>query len=181
MYFIWIKKFQRTTFNHTVVKSRAVCIGGQPGTARWERCDVYFMALRHWIVKLQKTSHKNSRGCIEILTRHRSYTPPSPSLVLPLPPSFSQSAVSLSYFCLLLVQSIPFRPRWLLLRPTAVGLTDNARKETKASLLGYGVTEREREGDGERERGRQREKSGTQRSIVAGLTSGGHVWPEQQG
>lgn len=123
-----------------------------------------------------KTSHKNSKGHIEILAGHPSSPPPSLSSTL------SQSALPLSYFCLLSAQSIPFRPRWLLLRRAAVGLTNNGRTETKASLLGWRVTERQTESERGMERERKTErKSGTQRSIVAGLTSGGHVWPEQQG
>lgn len=123
-----------------------------------------------------KTSHKNSKGHIEILAGHPSSPPPS------LFSTLFQSALPLSYFCLLSAQSIPFRPRWLLLRRAAVGLTNNGHTETKASLLGWRVTERQTESERGMERERKTErKSGTQRSIVAGLTSGGHVWPEQQG
>lgn len=102
-----------------------------------------------------KTSHKNSRGYIEILARHHSSLSPSLSpIFLPLHPSLSQSAVSLSYFCLLSVQSVPFKPQWLLLWQAVVGLMDNGHTETKASLLGWRVTERDRE----REGGRQKER-----------------------
>lgn len=106
--------------------------------------------------KTAKTSHKNSRGRTEILAGHPSSPPPSPSPSLSS--SLSQSALPLSYFCLLSVQSIPFRPRRLLLRQAVVGLTNNGRTETKGSLLGWRVTEKQTERDRERERGRQRER-----------------------
>lgn len=62
-------------------------------------------------IKIPKGTLKSSPGTLPV-------PPPSPSPSLSS--SLPQSALPLSYFCLLSAQRIPFRPRWLLLRRAAV-------------------------------------------------------------
>lgn len=139
--------------SHKIIQSSShpVMSSVQQWTENWERCIVHFMAALH----LFKTSYKNSKGHIEVLAGHplSSSAPPHPSF----PPSLNPLSLSLSYFCLLPVQSIPFRPRWLLLGQAAVSFMNNGHMETKASLLGCGVTDRQNEKEKEMERVEDRE------------------------